>query len=233
MSPRLPLTVCLLLLGTQAHSGGHLALNCTGLDPAQDGDADTAFLCLEDYQQRLEALEGQIAKLIDANTGEPFSHGDDKHEETYLKTIPPSSVPTGAIMAFDLSDGCPDGWAPFAESQGRTIVGASFGMDDNLFRDDVLTQRKYRDHGGAEAVELKEAQMPSHRHGLPVVSGDVSSYMDAGLGNNVVYFDYSARDDVSWRIDMQRASEGVGPTGSSQPHENMPPFLALYFCKKT
>ena len=62
---------CLLALSTPAFAGSHLALNCENLDVAEDDDVRTAFLCLTDYQQRLQALEGKIGKLIVANTSEP------------------------------------------------------------------------------------------------------------------------------------------------------------------
>ncbi len=198
-------------LGTLAHSDGHLRLDCSGLDPEKDGDADLAFLCLEDYQQRLEELEIKMSKLIDANSNEPFAPDI------------PDGMPSGLIAAFDLSGGCPNGWSPFAEGQGRMIVGASFGIDDNLFRDEELTQRKYRDHGGEEEVTLTVRQMPQHTHKL---TGHMAK--DNQIGGSNHFYDI--------RGEAPRRNDDVGlivsSTGGSQPHNNMPPYIALYFCKK-
>ena len=41
-----------------------------------------------------------------------------------LESIVP--VPSGAVVAFDLTNGCPEGWSAFTEGQSRMIVGAMF-----------------------------------------------------------------------------------------------------------
>ena len=74
-----------------------------------------------------------------------------------------TTVPTGAVMVFDLSSGCPDGWTEFADAAGRTIVGQGSGMVDENRQ--PLTGRKYREHGGEERHTLTEEEMPKHGHG--------------------------------------------------------------------
>ncbi len=219
MRKTVSLTVALALaLASQARSGAHLALDCQDLDPAVDGDADRAFLCLADYQQRLEALEADIAKLIDANSGTPFVAAGHSH------AVP--TVPSGAVLAFDLPNGCPDGWAPFAAAQSRAIVGATDGpFEPGLGRDseqEPLRELKYREHGGAETVTLKEAEMPRHSHLVPIALGPRAPYgrdsesVNSLAGSNEVPFQPSKTDG----------------RGSAQPHNNMPPYIALYYCKK-
>ena len=132
-----------------------------------------------------------------------------------------SSVPQHAVVAFDTPDSCPNGWSPFAEAQSRFMIGATFGLDNNLATTVSLTQYKYRGHDGEETVTLTEPQIPKHNHGLLSV-----------LDNK----------PLPPPIDAKRHVPIAGPytgeymrefdMGDSQPHNNMPPYIALYFCKK-
>ena len=106
-------------------------------------------------------------------------------------------------------------------------ISKSFGSSEDSF----TTRRKFRETGGEESVKLKLGQMPRHRHSIPLVTTD-NTYSDAGLGTNAPYFDYRNREDVLTKIAMEEASQGVGPQGNNEPHNNMPPYISLYFCKK-
>lgn len=75
----------------------------------------------------------------------------------------------GAVVAFDLPDGCPDGWLPFEPGVSRVIVGASGGQvtEGPTTKDGVrLHARHYRDDGGEEAHFLTLAEIPPHKHGI-------------------------------------------------------------------
>ncbi|MEO0990677.1 MAG: hypothetical protein AAFX00_06995 [Pseudomonadota bacterium] len=196
----------------------HLNLDCAGLDPSKDGDADRAFLCLEDYQQRLEKLEDQIAKLIDANTGEPFPaadhaprpHGNEAHSVAYLTTAP-EGVPSGAVIAFTSS--CPkDGWSEFEDARGRVIIGT------NPSRTHGYEARAHESTGGAEKVTLSVEQMPAHSHSIQRAGAD-TAVNGVTIGTN-------------WGVRSTIGPDVTNTTGGNQPHENMPPYIALYWCKK-
>jgi microcystin-dependent protein len=81
--------------------------------------------------------------------------------------------------------------------------------------------------GGSENVSLQESQIPSHVHALR--GGDsggapVASPENASLGSS------PARSYVSNVTASESMSfEAVSQTGSSQPHNNMPPYLTAYF----
>ena len=66
--------------------------------------------------------------------------------------------------------------------------------------------------GGEETHKLKVSEMPSHSHTLTHYEG--SGYSGVMGGN------YSARTFSS------------GATGGNQPHNNMPPYLAVYMWKR-
>ena len=102
------------------------------------------------------------------------------------------------------------------------IIGARFGSVDfepRLDRNSAnqpLVEYKYRDHGGVEQVTLTEAQMPSHRHTM-------SYQRTSGIGR-----EHGLAAAGQAGTDNKKSS----PAGSDRPHANMPPYIALYFCKK-
>lgn len=120
----------------------------------------------------------------------------------------PAFVPAGVVVAFDSPNGCPRGWKEFEAARGRTILGA------NASRTHGYTARPFGNVGGEEEHLLTINEMPSHDHG-GIWGGDGKK---AGMNNS---YAYHAQGYV--RI----SSEGGG-----QPHNNMPPYIALYFCKK-
>lgn len=138
------------------------------------------------------------------------------------------SIPAGAVVAFNSSESqtCPgEDWVLFDEAKGRFILGAGHASRSEL------TPRQLGDTGGEENHQLTIEEMPSHRHGIPYVSSDIK-YYDAREGANTAYFDYRQRNDVNLEIVIQRKEWGVGAEGGNREHNNMPPYLALYYCIK-
>ena len=198
-----------LLLAGAAQAQDIKLDNCVDLSDQTEADYPVAFTCVG-------LLQGEIARLSGALEGV-----NDRLGQIEEATRGLDPIPSGTVAAFDLSDGCPDSWAPFAESQGRVIIGASFGISSGLFRvEPKLTDRKYREHGGEEKVRLSLGQMPEHSHFIPS--------------------DGSGHDDIQSLYNTPNSDEGISTNsartssaGKSEPHNNMPPFLALYFCKKS
>jgi len=90
-----------------------------------------------------------------------------------------------------------------------------------------LTSRRLGQLGGDQTVTLSEAQMPSHNHRLRASEEDgaqVSPDMNAlpGAGNDM----YRAPAGANLGA---MASETLPNTGGSQAHNNMQPYLAMYF----
>lgn len=95
--------------------------------------------------------------------------------------------------------------------QGRFLLGASGSHPVNQT-------------GGEETHTLSEGEMPYHTHGPTSGSRFVSVDGEAygSLGNaNAGYI------NVTWN------NWSTTPKGSSQPHNNMPPYLAVYMWKRT
>jgi len=147
-------------------------------------------------------LEGHEWKDIEKIKETIYSEMKKLREETFL--------PSGTVIAFDRNE-CPAGWQPFAE--GRTIIGVGQGKD--------LTMRNLKDQGGVERVTLTLDEIPSHRHQIPTFS--------AVMRHERFIAGYQATDTLGNYSDHQRPTQEVG---GGQPHENMPPFIALRLCRK-
>ena len=94
-----------------------------------------------------------------------------------------------------------------------------------------LTDRPLGEMGGAATVTLTKDHIPSHTHTLTVTKNDSSSGKPEGL--------YPAKHQGADRgfiyrensvLDSSFAPEAISNTGSSEPHMNMQPFLAVPFC---
>jgi hypothetical protein len=134
-----------------------------------------------------------------------------------------NGLPSGAIVAFKSSesDPCPGrDWEIFEEGKGRFLLGAGHQ------RGSELTQRILGDVGGEEEHTLSESEIPSHDHGMQFSLGEGGDHQlhwanHPSVGNKVA-----------------SPSPGTPPNtpdtsvGEGRPHNNMPPFISLYFCRK-
>lgn len=235
--------VLFLTLTSPALADGHLALKCDDLDIANPDDVRTSFLCLADYQQRLQLLEQKVSKLIDANNGEPVvkkththdysaaQHNHDLSTGTGLLLVPSigNHVDTRAVIAYTSAKGeraCPAGWSPYEKAKNRVILGAG-----DLYRVVEGT-------GGRAVVELEKKHMPAHTHRISTGEkkvGDPSRWHTglAGSTGNVI------NSGIDQLFNPTKKTGGLGPLntvlesqGQGIAHENMPPWISLYYCVK-
>ena len=99
-------------------------------------------------------------------------------------------------------------WAAFGA--GRVLVGLDSGDADF----DTVEKT-----GGAKAVTLTEAQMPSHRH---------VEYAPTSASGGAVRFgtDTNANGSADSTLD-------TGYAGSGEAHANVQPYIVVYFWKRT
>jgi microcystin-dependent protein len=90
-----------------------------------------------------------------------------------------------------------------------------------------LTGRVIGESSGSQAVTLLQSEMPSHSHALMASTSPAASRTatDAALARSRNGNAYQGA--VSQTTSM--AGQAVGMAGSSQPHNNMQPFLVLNF----
>lgn len=81
--------------------------------------------------------------------------------------------------------------------------------------------------GGSEWVSLLESEIPSHGHSLMAANLNSQSTIPTsnslGRGNPVKIY-----SNVAPTTEM--GSNSLAPAGGDQPHNNMMPYLTMYFC---
>lgn len=141
-----------------------------------------------------------------------------------------TGLPKNAVLAFDDPNGCPAGWTPYSRADGRVIIGVTTGKSP-------LSQRFYGEEGGKEIVTLTEATIPQHQHALLAFLGFNETGGDITPENQIKIADGEinpARSET-YRLrgtDLEATHGRSSTVGEGQPHENMPPFIALFYCKK-
>ena len=118
----------------------------------------------------------------------------------------------GTIYGGDgqVTFGIPDmrGRVPINQGQGSSLSGYVIGQS-----------------AGVESVTLTTAQMPIHSHLVNAASGGSRSSSAAGnlLGSGEAdIYGHSAAN-------VTLSPNAIGSSGGNQPHDNMPPYLALNF----
>ena len=123
------------------------------------------------------------------------------------------TIPVGGVILWSgAANKIPDGWALCNGSNGtpdlrnRFVVGAG-------------STYAVGNTGGADAVTLSVAQMPSHRHSYTFKGADLAaSWKD----NNYFY-------NQSQTYSGNNNTQYTDYTGGGQPHENRPPYYALCY----
>jgi hypothetical protein len=134
-----------------------------------------------------------------------------------------SFLPKGSIIAYH-GPTVPDGWVicdgnnGTPDLRGRFIMGQGSGTG--------LTQRAIGQKGGEETHKLSISEIPSHSHSVSVTPADAGGYCKTGPCG-VQTSDRKILDDSRVK------GISVNYTGGSQPHNNLPPFLVLYYIMKT
>ena len=131
------------------------------------------------------------------------------------------SIPPGAVVAFD-SESCPRGWTPYTRGAGRFLIGAGRHSEHNGFGTEVPVKVPGATGGEDQAV-LTIDQMPRHRHQNPTEGG-------SGTGRTSAL---RATDNGNVSDDGRHAhARPTAHEGGGQPHDIMPPWVALTFCSR-
>lgn len=89
-----------------------------------------------------------------------------------------------------------------------------------------LTNRIIGESSGTETVTITTQQMAGHNHTVIANSNGGSS---PNPQNNIVAGATQGNPYNQTAVDSQMGNQGIGPTGGSQPHDNMQPYLCISF----
>lgn len=165
-----------------------------------------ALLSLAGYFIVDNASREGAANIAASDVADKLQARDDFIDDLGERTIALSS---GAVIAYKLPSGCPEGWVEYAPARGRAIIGVSTGNADES------ENRKFQEQGGSALHQLRLEELPLHSHeyeGIEVI-GEVSP--GEGLPAVEVY---------------SKTTEY--PSDGGKAHNNMPPYVALYYCEK-
>jgi microcystin-dependent protein len=99
-----------------------------------------------------------------------------------------------------------------------------------------LTNRPLASTGGSATVTLTSPQMPMHNHALQGNSNDTVATASATPASTTVFGKAFVKGPttaylaVNAQPILTMSQATVTPAGSSQPHNNLPPYLVLNFC---
>lgn len=115
-----------------------------------------------------------------------------------------------------------DGKSNFAlpDIQGRAVMAPGQGPGLSLY--------DLGETGGSETVSLLESEIPSHGHTAMGVAS--SGSQTNPVGNAVAQG--GGRSGLAYEGGSPALGnfQQLGPAGGDQPHNNMQPYLTLYFC---
>lgn len=184
-----------------------------------DGRQVALETALQNERQKAAELELQLAGMRELTSLTKVEDsiekivGSSAFTEAVLQEI--DLIPTGAILAFDQTMGCPAGWQQYAGTEGRVIVGAGSSEADHTFVAGQL--------GGSRQVTLTIDEIPEHQHLTQVKILNRNAKWGVKSNETNLMFDKTLQGgDAAY----------TAPEGGGKPHDNMPPYIVLNYCIK-
>jgi hypothetical protein len=127
-----------------------------------------------------------------------------------------------AVVAFDSNDKCPEGWSLFDSGAGRVIVGAGQGGG--------LSTRDYAEKHGNETITIVDSNLPPYT----VVNESINAGPEQAFYyvTRVIPGAQDSFPDIRQPYNVNFIGGNAANHQSADPIDIMPPYVALYFCKK-
>lgn len=140
-------------------------------------------------------------------------------------------LPKGTIVMWS-GDKAPAGWAICNGEYNQTYGGNLPDLTDR-FIVGAGQSYKLKDTGGLKEVTLTVEQMPSHNHQINVFN-DVKVMYRESHGTTVAHANpgTTVYDRKGGEVYDLRNNISLNNTGGDKPHENRPPYYALYYIMK-
>ena len=140
---KLSAALIFLLCVSTAPSLSQKSTNCA-FEIAPSTPAFAVVDCLQNLAKQLTENEFEIRRL----KSELFSIRKLEAKFSELQFVNAPDLPSGAVVAFDLTGGCPNGWSEFSQGAGRFLVGVGRGNETR--EGEFLTPRTLSETGGTE-----------------------------------------------------------------------------------
>jgi microcystin-dependent protein len=149
-----------------------------------------------------------------------------------------SFLPKGSIIMYN-NDNIPKGWAICNGENGTPDLRNRFIVS--------IGNYKLGDIGGLDAVKLEVNNLPTHNHNFNVKldnAGDHTHifkirygvrrivHRNIGTGDTVVHDGTHRRISSNTGNHSHKINFNINNTGGNQPHENRPPYYALFYIMK-
>ena len=178
-------------------------------------------------EERQVQMERFIRSMVDQlNMQKTSSEPVQKQENTAPETQP--KIDFSKLFASHIADYWktiyPVGsiYLSVSATNPETLFGGKWEKIKDRFLLAAGSSYKAGDTGGEAKHTLTVYEMPSHSHSSKGVNG--SAGVTTQLGN----YPFRIYEDVATNWDVY----GIENTGGSQPHNNMPPYLAVYVWKR-
>ena len=104
-----------------------------------------------------------------------------------------------------------------------TYIGGTWVALNDVFLLAASANHSAGETGGAETVTLTVDELPSHRHGMD------NYLIDSGTEQNIGWTGFGMQGKEVAIAELVKTRQ----VGGDMPHENMPPYLAVYMWKRT
>lgn len=206
----------------------------SGLDP-ESSSVKQLLECLVDMQNEIQLLKETSSVSPSVDEVATFLITNHREELRGEKGEPGDSagLPQSVVIASTVEcSAIGNEWSLFAEGTGRFIIGAgnethrayatwnrerAGGGVDQV----PITKYTVLAHGGEEAHVLRPSEMPPHSHNFDDTSVRIISG-GRGLGGSGTRGDVGSSDNL----------DTTTTTGAGDAHNNIPPYVALYYCRK-
>lgn len=141
-----------------------------------------------------------------------------------IKRLPSKLFPVGSVY-ITMNDTNPQGWLGGTWeqfSQGRVLLGAGAYGSTNYSAGET---------GGSTAVTLTEPQIPKHDHGVFTIF----ETFDEVTNNDKLRYSIRQGSYEQWLKGKTKKAKPLNfsdYTGGSQPHNNMMPYIVVYFWER-
>lgn len=151
------------------------------------------------------------------------------------RELRPFRVARGAVVAFNrdrtTEPVCPRGWDPFLPAGGRFVVGA--GEHDNTLTEyPSYVEDETQAVGGVERFLIESSTIPPHKHNSFDIDLQSESNLVGGQGDTFESIRHFGRRDKisSLKTGHEVLNTNGNAVGQQLMHDNMPPYVALYYC---